>query len=386
MPDPLPTLSPDELSRYSRHILLEQVGLEGQRRLAAARVLVVGAGGLGSPAALYLAAAGIGTLGLADLDAVESHNLQRQLLHDTASVGEPKVASAARRLRALNPHVRIIPHSDGITAANAGGIFSDYDIVVDGTDNFTARYLNNDAAFFAHKPLVFGSIFKFEGQVTVFDPARGGPCYRCLFPEPPATGSVPGCGEAGVLGALCGVIGSLQALETIKLLLDLGEPLRGRLLTYDALTQRFETLALAHNPRCPLCGTAPSIHHVAEITRRSPTPAMPPASDSPLECSVTEAYAALKDAPATALLVDVREPWETAIVQVPGAELIPMRQMPERAASLPRDRRLLIMCHHGGRSRQVTDFLRARGFVNATNVAGGIDAWAAEIDPSLRRY
>lgn len=386
MPDPLPTLSPDELSRYSRHILLEQVGLEGQRRLAAARVLVVGAGGLGSPAALYLAAAGIGTLGLADLDAVESHNLQRQLLHDTASVGEPKVASAARRLRALNPHVRIIPHSDGITAANAGEIFSDYDIVVDGTDNFTARYLNNDAAFFARKPLVFGSIFKFEGQVTVFDPARGGPCYRCLFPEPPATGSVPGCGEAGVLGALCGVIGSLQALETIKLLLELGEPLRGRLLTYDALTQRFETLALAHNPRCLLCGTAPSIHHVAEITRRSPPPAMPPASDSPLECSVTEAYAALKDAPATALLIDVREPWETAIVQVPGAELIPMRQMPERAASMPRDRRLLIMCHHGGRSRQVTDFLRARGFVNATNVAGGIDAWAAEIDPSLRRY
>lgn len=387
MPDPLPTLSPDELSRYSRHILLDQVGVEGQRRLAASRVLVVGAGGLGSPAALYLAAAGIGTLGIADLDAVESHNLQRQLLHDTASVGEPKVASAAHRLRALNPHVHVVPHGEGITAANAAAVFSHYDTVVDGTDNFTARYLNNDAAFFTHRPLVFGSIFKFEGQVTVFDPARGGPCYRCLFPEPPAAGSVPGCGEAGVLGALCGVIGSLQALETIKLLLDLGQPLRGRLLTYDALTQRFDTLALARNPHCPLCGAAPTIHHVAETVRpAAPSRSMPAPSATPLECSVSEAHAALQGAPDATLLVDVREPWETAIAHVPGSELIPIRQVPERLASLPRDRRLFILCHHGSRSRQVTDFLRARGLDRVTNVAGGIDAWSAEIDPSLRRY
>ncbi|HWA87542.1 MAG TPA: molybdopterin-synthase adenylyltransferase MoeB, partial [Opitutus sp.] len=253
MPDPLPELSPAELSRYSRHILLGELGVEGQRRLAAARILVIGAGGLGSPAALYLAAAGIGTIGIADLDTVETHNLQRQLLHDTASVGETKVTSASRRLRALNPHVRVVEHVHGIGANNAVEIFSAYDVIVDGTDNFSARYLNNDAAHFAHRPLVFGSVFKFEGQLSVFDTARGGPCYRCLFPEPPAAGSVPGCGEAGVLGALCGVIGSLQALEAIKLAAAIGEPLVGRLLTYNALSQRFETLAFARNSTCPLC-------------------------------------------------------------------------------------------------------------------------------------
>lgn len=384
MPDPLPTLTPAELSRYSRHILLDELGVEGQRRLAASRVLVIGAGGLGSPAALYLAAAGIGTVGITDLDRVEDHNLQRQLLHDTASVGEPKVASAARRLRALNPHIRVVEHPDGVADKNAVSLFSEYDIVLDGTDNFTARYRNNDAAFAARKPLVFGSIFKFEGQVSVFDPARGAPCYRCLFPEPPRPGSVPGCGEAGVIGALCGVIGSLQALEAIKLAAGIGEPLLGRLLTYDALTQRFQTFSLPRNPACPCCGDTP----VSTVSTRHETPTSPPAApmDHPIEISVTEASTLLRDAPHQVTLIDVREPWETEICRVAGAQFIPMRQIPEHLGSLPRDRRLLVMCHHGARSLRVTQFLRANGFDAATNIAGGIAAWAEEIDPSLARY
>ena len=379
MPDPLPALSPAELSRYSRHILLEEIGVAGQQRLAAARVLAIGAGGLGSPAALYLAAAGVGTLGVADLDRVEEHNLQRQLLHDTGSVGEATVASAARRLRALNPHVRVVEQADGITAANAVGIFSNYDVIVDGTDNFSARYVNNDAAFFARRPLVFGSVFKFEGQVSVFAPARGGPCYRCLFPTPPAAGSVPGCGEAGVLGALCGVIGSLQALETIKLLTGIGDPLVGRLLTYDALGQSFGTLSFARDPACPLCGERPVIRSVE-------SPVSAPPREHPLELSVVDARRHLESAGAPAMLIDVREPWETQICRVAGSMLIPMRQIPESLGTLPRDRHLLILCHHGARSQQVTDFLRARGFPAVSNIAGGINAWAEQLDPAMPRY
>ena len=388
MSDPLPLLTPSELSRYSRHILLDQIGVAGQRRLSAARVLVVGAGGLGSPAALYLAAAGIGTLGLADLDRVEEHNLQRQLLHDTQSVGTAKVTSAARRLRALNPHVTVVEHPDGITRENAVELFSGYDLIVDGTDNFTARYVNNDAAFLTRKPLVFGSVFKFEGQVSVFDPARGAPCYRCLFPEPPAPGSVPGCGEAGVLGALCGVIGSLQALEAIKCLLDLGEPLRGRLLTYDALTQSFQTLTLARSPSCRLCGDQPSLRGVSLPAMTPPAPFPSPIDPElyPLELTVTDAHARLVPDPTAATLLDVREPWETEICRVAGATLIPMRQIPERLAELPKDRHLLVMCHHGARSLNVTNYLRTHGFTAVSNVAGGIAAWAELVDPTLARY
>ncbi|MBL9202084.1 MAG: molybdopterin-synthase adenylyltransferase MoeB [Opitutaceae bacterium] len=385
----MPALSPGELARYSRHILLEQVGVAGQQKLAAARVLVIGAGGLGSPAALYLAAAGVGTLGIADFDRVEPHNLQRQLLHDDDAVGQPKVESAARRLRATNPFIKVVTHDAGVTAENARALFAGYDVIVDGTDNFGSRYLNNDAAFFAGKPLVYGSVFKFEGQVAVFDPAQGGPCYRCLFPEPPAAGSVPGCGEAGVLGALCGVIGSLQALEAIKLITGIGEPLRGRLLAYDALAQSFRTLTLPRDPRCPLCGMSPAIRDLdpgryAAITC-APTPAMNE-NDYPLEIPVTEAKRLLDESPCGVMLIDVREPFETEIVRVKGAELIPMRQIPERLPDLPRDEHLLIMCHHGGRSMRVTEFLRSRGFSAVTNVAGGINAWAEEIDPSLARY
>ena len=389
MPESLPALSPAELARYSRHILLDEIGVQGQQKLAAARVLVIGAGGLGSPAALYLAAAGVGTIGIADFDRVEPHNLQRQLLHDDASVGQPKVESAVRRLRATNPFIHVIPHADGATAANALALFSGYDVIVDGTDNFGARYLNNDAAFFARRPLVYGSVFKFEGQVTVFDPARGGPCYRCLFPEPPAAGSVPGCGEAGVLGALCGVIGSLQALETIKIITGIGEPLRGRLLTYDALTQQFHTLSLAPDPGCPLCGRQATIHDLAPsryaAAACAPSPAMND-SDYPLEISVAEAKRLLGESPCGVMLIDVREPFETEIAAVKGAELIPMRQIPEHARSLPRDEHLLIMCHHGGRSMKVTEYLRAQGYTAVSNIAGGIDAWAEQIEPGMPRY
>jgi adenylyltransferase/sulfurtransferase len=385
-----PALSPAELARYSRHILLEEVGVAGQQKLAAARVLVIGAGGLGSPAALYLAAAGVGTIGIADFDRVEEHNLQRQLLHDTASIGEWKTVSATRRLQQINPFVKVAPHP-GVTPDNALALFSGYDVIVDGTDNFSARYLNNDAAYFARRPLVYGSVFKFEGQVAIFDPAPGGPCYRCLFPAPPAAGSVPGCGEAGVLGALCGVIGSLQALETIKLITGIGQPLRGSLLTYNALHQQFQTLQLAPDPGCPLCGHQPTIHALtadryATEPCATPEPSEPVEADYPLEISVLEAKQRLTVAPTHTVIIDVREPYELEICHVAGAEHIPMRQIPERADSLPRDKHLMILCHVGGRSRRVTEFLRTRGLHAVSNIAGGIDAWAEEIEPGMQRY
>lgn len=391
MSDPLPHLSPAELARYSRHILLGEIGVEGQQKIAAARVLVIGAGGLGSPAGLYLAAAGVGTLGIADFDTVAAHNLQRQLLHDDASIGKSKVVSAAARLRATNPHIRVIEHPEGITVANALEMFAGYDVIVDGTDNFSARYLNNDAAFFARKPLVYGSVFKFDGQVAVFASAQGGPCYRCLFPEPPAPGAVPGCGEAGVIGALCGVIGSLQALEVIKCITGAGAPLIGRLLTFDALAHRFSTLKLPRDSTCPLCGDAPSIRELTETS--SATTALH-SEDTlktveaavPLEISVSEAKQLLEKNPARTLLIDVREPYELEICSIREARHIPMRQIPEQLATLPKDTHLLLLCHHGGRSRRVTEFLRSRGFPTSTNIGGGVDAWAEEIDPSLQRY
>jgi adenylyltransferase/sulfurtransferase len=383
----LPNLSPPELSRYSRHILLDEIGVEGQQRLAAARVLVIGAGGLGSPAALYLAAAGVGTLGIADHDVVEEHNLQRQLLHDTTTIGADKVESASRRLEAINPHIQVVKHAQGITRENAGDIFHSYDVIVDGTDNFTARYVNNDAAFVARKPLVYGSVFKFEGQVSVFDPARGGPCYRCLFPHPPPSGSVPGCGEAGVLGALCGVIGSLQALETLKLILNLGESLRGRLLTYDALHQRFVTLKLKPSPSCHLCGSTssdnspnmPSDQEAAANIHAAPVL-------NPLQISVMDAKQLWDRDPKGVVIIDVRESWEREICRVKGSEHIPMRQIPESLDRLRKDQHLLILCHHGSRSLNVTNYLRSQGFDAVSNISGGIAEWAAAIDSTMPRY
>ncbi len=388
----LPELTPAELARYSRHVLLPGVGVEGQRRLAAAKVLVVGAGGLGSPVALYLAAAGIGTLGLADHDKVELHNLQRQILHDTAGVGRPKVESAAARLGALNPHLRLVTHPEGVTVANALALFSTYDLIVDGTDNFPTRYLNNDAAVLARRPLVYGSIFQFEGQVSVFDPARGAPCYRCLFPEPPPPGSVPNCGEAGVLGALCGTIGSLQALEALKFLLGVGEPLLGRLVVFDALALRFRTLNVRRDPACPVCGSSPRIHDLrpeaytfgCAVPPAAPAPEPAAPDVSPTEVDVATARDLL--ARGAAELLDVREPHEHAICRIAGGRLLPMREVPAALGSLPRDRPLLILCHHGGRSARVTQFLRANGLPHAINIRGGIDAWARELDPAMQRY
>jgi adenylyltransferase/sulfurtransferase len=392
---PAVVLSPAELARYSRHILLPGVGVDGQQKLAAAKVLVVGAGGLGSPAALYLAAAGVGTIGIADFDKVELHNLQRQILHDTTAIGRPKVDSATARLGALNPHVRVVAHPEGITAANALALFSGYDVIVDGTDNFPTRYLNNDAAVLARRPLVYGSIFQFEGQVSVFDPAHGAPCYRCLFPEPPPPGSVPNCGEAGVLGALCGTIGSLQALEAIKLLLGVGEPLHGRLVVFDALVHRFRTLNVRRDPACPVCGPNARIHELraaeyafgcAPVPTARPGPPSPALNDAELPAEIDVAAARELLATGGAELLDVREPHEHAICRVPGSRLLPMREVPAALAQLPRDRNLLVLCHHGSRSQRVTQLLRANGFPRAINIRGGIDAWAAELDPSLQRY
>ncbi|HEY5553058.1 MAG TPA: molybdopterin-synthase adenylyltransferase MoeB [Opitutaceae bacterium] len=382
-------LSPAELARYSRHILLPEVGVDGQARLAGSSALVIGAGGLGSPIALYLAAAGVGTIGIAEFDRVEEHNLQRQILHDTPSVGTPKAHSARDRIAALNPHVRVVLHESGVDPANAEAMFRGYDVIVDGTDNFPTRYLNNDAAFFTGKPLVYGSIFQFEGQVSVFDPAGGAPCYRCLFPEPPPPGSVPNCGEAGVLGALCGVIGSLQAMEAIKVLVGTGEPLRGRLLVFDALATEFRTLKLRKDPECPLCGSHPRITSIEPARYEqgcAPAPAAAVSDDEiPLEVGVHEA-ARLAGNGAGAVILDVREPFEHAIGTVAGSILVPMRRVPESLGDLPADRPILVICHTGVRSLRVAEFLRARGFERAASIAGGIEEWSREIDPTIPRY
>jgi len=390
MPDHTTSLDAAALRRYNRQILLEEIGIEGQQKIARAKVLIVGAGGLGSPAALYLAAAGIGTIGIADLDHIEEHNLQRQLLHLTKSVGKPKVDSAIASLRAINPLVDLVPHREGVTPENAVKLFEQYDIILDGTDNFPVRYLNNDAAFFAQRPLVHGSIYKFEGQISVFDSHNGGPCYRCLFPEPPSAGSVPNCGEAGVMGALCGVIGSMQALEVIKYITGYGELQRGKLLTYRALDHQTTTIVIPRSPECPLCGSNPKITTI-EPPRYQPICETIPSSfmnesEHPLEITVLAAHQLLTDNADRTILIDVREPHEREICCVEIAQHIPMRQVPENLTELPRDKHLLIMCHHGGRSRRVTEYLRAQGLSNVTNIDGGIDGWAMEIDQELVRY
>ena len=392
-------LSPAELSRYSRQLLLPEIGPAGQQRLGASKVLIVGAGGLGSPTALYLAAAGVGTLGIADFDRVATHNLHRQLLHTAARVGEPKVASALTHLREVNPGVKLRAHDEGVTPANAIELFLQYDVIIDATDSFPARYLNNDAAVRTRRPLVHGSVFRFEGSVAVFAPHLGGPCYRCLFPRAPEAGAVPGCGEAGVLGATCGVIGSLQALEALKLIVGFGEPLLGRYLTFDAGTARTRCVRLPRNPSCPECGTVQtgeleSPDYDGACGLNSPPASGPTAfamslhadPSPPLEIPVQDAARLLREHGPAVCLIDVREPYEADICRIAEARLIPMQQIPAHVASLPTDRLLLIHCHHGGRSLRVTEYLRARGVPRVCNVAGGIDAWAESIDPTLARY
>ncbi|MBI5239184.1 MAG: molybdopterin-synthase adenylyltransferase MoeB [Elusimicrobia bacterium] len=377
-PMKLPELTTEELTRYGRQIVLPELGPEGQRKLKAARVLVVGAGGLGAPASLYLAAAGVGTIGLADADEVELGNLHRQILYSDASVGKPKLAEAEARLRALNPSVKVVAHDERLTARNALGIVKSYDVVADGTDNFPARYLVNDACVLAGKPDVYAAVFRFEGRLSVFD-ARRGPCYRCLFPQPPAPGTVPDCAAGGVLGALPGVMGSLQAVEAMKLVLGTGEPAVGKLVVFDALAMEWQAVTLRKDPRCPLCGKKPSIRGLKDL-EYSCAAAVP-------ETSVEDLKARL-DRKEALLLLDVREPGEHDLARIPGAKLIPLGQLPARLKELAAYRRkpVLVHCKTGARSAQAVGLLRAQGFSGALNVAGGIAAWSERIDPSVPKY
>lgn len=383
-------LNSEELARYSRHILLDEIGVSGQEALKRSKVLVIGAGGLGSPAAMYLTAAGVGQIGIADFDKVELHNLQRQLLHGTNDVDREKTLSAEARLQDINPHTHIEIHAIGITSENALDLFSEYDVIVDGSDNFSTRYLNNDASFLAGKPLIYGSIFKFEGQVSVFNHTDNSPCYRCLFPNPPPPGAVPNCGEAGVLGALCGIIGSMQALEAIKLLAGFGESLAGSLLVLDTLSMRTRKLNIKKDPQCPLCGESPKINDIRdEFYYSSCETYLNPMTEAlntyPIEIDATEAKRILDEGSSTTLL-DVREPYECKIGSIHGSKNIPMNAIPQRLQNISKEGPLIVYCHHGGRSMQVTHFLRQNGFENAINLGGGIDAWSVEIDPSIQRY
>ena len=381
--DPHEGLSPSEIARYSRHLTLPEVGVEGQLRLRDASVLLVGAGGLGSPLAIYLAAAGVGRIGLVDFDVVELSNIHRQVLYSTEDVGRRKLDLARERLEAINPHVRTDRHDVRLSADNALDIVSDYDVIVDGTDNFPTRYLVNDACVLLGKPNVYGSIFRFEGQLSVFWAARG-PCYRCLYPEPPPPGSVPNCAEGGVLGVLPGIIGTLQATEAIKLILGSGDPLLGRLLLFDALEMRFRDLRLRKDPDCPICGDRPSIHELVDIeVSCAAVPGTTPAD--PPEVGADELKRRM-EGPGPPLLLDVRTPEEWQICRLEGARLIPVQELAGRVDELDRAREVVVYCHHGGRGAQAAELLTRHGFQRVRNLTGGIDAWAVEIDTSMPRY
>ena len=378
-------LTPRERQRYSRHLLLPEVGEEGQRRLKGARVLCVGAGGLGSPAALYLAAAGVGTLGLVDFDVVDFSNLQRQIIHGTADVGTSKLESAQARIEALNPEVRVETFEAHFSKANGKMLVEAFDVIVDGTDNFPARYLVNDACVLYGKPNAWGSIFRFEGQAAVFA-ARGGPCYRCLHPEPPPAGLVPSCAEAGVLGVLPGIIGTIQATEAIKLILGIGDPLVGRLLVYDALKMRFRELKLQKDPACPVCGTNPRITALHEYAHYCPAGSDGPRHAAPIgEISVRDLKARI-DTGRPPVILDVREPSEAAICSLPGSRLIPLGELPRRLGELDRGAELVVHCKSGARSAMAVALLREKGFTGAVNLTGGILQWIREIDGTLVRY
>jgi sulfur-carrier protein adenylyltransferase/sulfurtransferase len=388
----LPELTNDEIQRYSRHLILPEVGVEGQRKLKAGRVLCVGAGGLGSPAALYLTAAGVGTIGIIDFDTVDASNLQRQILHSTNDVGRSKLASARDKLGALNPGVKIETYETALSSANALEIFRDYDVILDGTDNFSTRYLVNDACVILGKPNAYGSIFRFEGQASVFA-TKDGPCYRCLYPEPPPPGLVPSCAEGGVLGVLPGVIGTIQATETIKLLLGGGATLVGRLLLYDAWNMRFRELKLRRDAECPVCGDHPTVRELIDydqfcgIAPQAPA-ATATAADAPLpEVTVQELNARLESG-APVFLLDVREPNEFQICRIPGSTLIPLGQVGARLSEVTEaaaGREILVHCKMGGRSAKAVRLLRENG-IEAKNVKGGILEWIDRVDPTLPKY
>ncbi len=390
-------LSPPELLRYARHLVLPEVGLAGQRKLKSARVLVVGAGGLGSPVALYLAAAGVGTLGLVDFDHVDATNLQRQILHGESDVGRPKLDSARDRLNETNPHVEVIAHQTKLNSGNALSVMAGYDVIVDGTDNFPTRYLVNDACVMLAKPNVYGSVHRWEGQVSVFA-TEGGPCYRCLFREPPPPGLVPNCAEGGVLGVVPGVVGSLQALETVKLILGQGSPLAGRLLIFDGLELEWREISIRRDPACPVCGDSPTqtalIDYELFCGVKPEADLMTlPANDEALEPSgpgsidVLEASARLGSA-APPFLLDVRETyeWEISNLAQHGAVLIPMGEVGARLDDVPRDREIIVHCRTGVRSGDVANQLWRAGYRQVLNLEGGINAWAREVDPGLQIY
>jgi adenylyltransferase/sulfurtransferase len=371
-----------ELIRYSRHLALPNVGPEGQTKLKAARVLLVGAGGLGSPAAMYLAAAGVGTLGIVDFDVVDESNLQRQIIHGTAAVGTSKLESAEQRLEDLNPHVSVEKFNQRITSGNAPAMIAEFDLVVDGSDNFPTRYLVNDACVLLGKPYAYGSVFQFEGQASVFA-LPGGPCYRCLFREPPPPTLVPSCAEGGVLGVLPGIIGSIQALEAIKLILGRGDTLVGRLILFDALKFEFRELKLQRDPECAVCGERPTIRELIDYEAFCGVGAAAPGRD--MELTVQQLQQRLQQDPSVRL-VDVREPYEWAICRIEGSELIPLGQLPSSLQKLDGHEEMVTVCHLGVRSLLALEILRAAGFANVRSLKGGIDSWAREIDREMAVY
>ncbi len=388
----LPALSTDEIKRYSRHLILPEVGMDGQRALKAGKVLCIGAGGLGSPAAMYLAAAGVGTLGIVDFDVVDASNLQRQLLHGTNDIGRPKLDSAKDRLHALNPHVHIETYETALSSENALKLFEPYDVILDGTDNFPTRYLVNDASVILGKPNAYGSIFRFEGQASVFG-VKNGPCYRCLYPEPPPPGLVPSCAEGGVLGVLPGIIGTIQATETIKLLLGVGETLVGRFLIFDALRMRFRELKLRKDPDCPVCGDHPTVTELIDYEqfcglRAEPAENAAQTGTSTMADEITPRDLKQElDAGTPLVIVDVREPQEYQINRIPGSVLIPLGELPQRyEQELDRNAAIVCQCKSGARSAKATAFLRTMGFGNVRNLTGGILGWIDQVDPSQPKY
>jgi len=376
----------EQLTRYSRHFILPEIGEDGQRKLLNSKVLLIGSGGLGSPIALYLAAAGVGTLGLVDFDKVDLSNLQRQIIHTNDSIGTPKVDSAEKRIKAMNPDTNVVKYPIKITSENALDLIRDYDLVIDGTDNFPTRYLTSDACVFLNKPNIYGSIFRFDGLATVFKSDEG-PCYRCLYPEPPPPGMVPSCAEGGVLGILPGVIGLIQATEAVKLLVGIGRTLVGRLLVYDALQMTFRELKLKKDPSCPVCGTNPTITKLIDYEQFCGLGRGGSDQDNIRDITVEELKHKI-DAGEKFVFIDVREPFEYQIAKIEGAKLIPLGTIPESIAELEafKDTEVIAHCHHGGRSRRALQMLQARGFKKLTNVAGGIDQWSEKIDSRVPRY
>jgi len=393
--DGLPQLNNEEIKRYSRHLIMPEVGVDGQRRLKAGSVLCIGAGGLGSPAAMYLAAAGVGRIGVVDFDVVDYSNLQRQIIHGTKDVGRSKLASAKDRLLDINPHIQVDTYEEALSSENALRLFAPYDVILDGTDNFPTRYLTNDACVLLGKPNAYGSIFRFEGQASVFA-TKDGPCYRCLYPEPPPPGLVPSCAEGGVLGVLPGVIGVIQATEAIKLLAGIGEPLVGRFLIYDALRMRFRELKLRKDPDCPVCGTHPTVTKLIDYeefcglrpsveAEAAAAVATAGASVTATEISAVELKQRL-DKGDKLVIVDVREPNEYQINRIPGSQLIPLGEIPRRYAELNAEDEIVVHCKMGGRSAKAADYLRTVGFTRVLNLKGGILDWVDKVDPSQPKY